>query len=368
MNNGYNSKDYEAAKMLHFFPCMGKMDDTQLTAMGFNPAAVEAVKTEIARAKASEGGMSMHGINNNMQLTGWQVVAQKGIKRFFTQLAAFDAFSTTYSKEYVLPGSSHVRPRLEVPVYSAGVKAEIDNYTSFDDRTGGAATSTEVELHKVDVVLDFPARNLMQGIDFEPILEAGFETVAETAFAYVMEGLKTGAAQFDDAEKKVTAITLPAIGGGEDKFNYGYANKILSESIQPRVHAMLLNSHHYGALKAADRQAFNPSDVDVDVCKKIQVPAGLGEGVVGIVANKRCMAVGLAAEYFLPNAYASVQRLTHEGSATPLTIVTYYDAGSNSMKVVISVSVGKKLVDASAVHTLVSGGSAAAAASEGGAE
>lgn len=347
MNNnaGYSKREYQMAQNVHLFPCMAQMSNHELQAMGFNPEAVSAVMSEVKEAK-----MHMHGISSDQTLTGWQVVASEGIKTFYEQLAALDGFSTTYSQAYVLPGNPNVKPRLEVPVYSAQDAAEMDNYENFNNRGGGKCSSVDVELHKFDVVLKFYARNFEQGLNPKPIIEGGIASVAEAVLRYVLTGVKTG--ETDKNGVAVKAHALPVPGAGAGQFNFGYAQQTLTELVQPRTNALLLNKTYYGALKAVDRQSFTPEDVDADLTAKVAGLDKVDAKCAGIVANKRCMAVGLAAPYFLQGAYASVEQLQHNGLKAPITLTTYYDAGENCMKVIVSAMAGRTLVDASAVYML----------------
>lgn len=340
------------AQMVQLFPQLATMGEACRT-LGVNPEAVQLVVAE-AREQAQ-----MHGISSNHTLGGWQVVAREPIKRFYAQLASLNAFSTTYAQEYVLPGNPNVLPKLEVPIYDDSGDADIDNYDNFDTRDSGKSTSAEITLHKIDKVATIYARDIQQGINPEAIIEGLISSVAKGVQDFVFDKIKVGAAQADDSTKTIESLAVPEVGNADGQFNFGYANQVLSEAIQPRVHAMLVDSAHYGAMKAANKESLTASDVDVDLVCKVQNTAKLGTGAVGVIANKRGAAVGLAAPLFMAGAYSSVEQMTHEGQNCPLSIATYYLPGINAIKVVCAVMVGVAVTDASAVKVLVEGSSKA---------
>lgn len=341
-------RDKSRAKLAHVLPCIAQMSDAELLSMGLNPAAVEA---EMA---ATGGVPSMHGVSDGVQLSGVSVLAKKAVDKFYDILAPIDVFSTTYSQDYVVPGQPNILPKLVVPIYNDADGAEVDNYGSFASRTdSGTVTCAEIELHKIDKVITIYGRDIEQGVDIEKRLEAAASAVARRIQKFVFAGMAVGTAQADDPNAKVTALTVPAIGNEEGKFNFGYANQTLSEAIQPRVHGMLVDSAHYGALKAANKDSLTATDIDVDAVHKVQDTDAFGTGAVGLIANRRGAVVGLAAPYMLKGAYASYEQLTRGGQNIPLAVCTWYEPNENCLKIWLGTMVGGAVTDATAIKPLV---------------
>ena len=341
-------RDKSRAKMAHVLPCIAKMSDAELLSMGLNPAAVEA---EMA---ATGGVPSMHGISDGVQISGVSVLAKKAVDKFYDILAPVDVFSTTYSQDYVVQGQPNILPKLVVPIYNDADGAEVDNYGSFADRTdSGTVSCAEIEMHKIDKVICIYGRDIEQGVDLEKRLEAAASAMARRIQKFVFAGLAVGTAQADDPSTKVAALTVPAIGNEEGKFNFGYANQTLSEAIQPRVHGMLVDSAHYGALKAANKDSLTAADVDVDAVHKVQDTDAFGSNAVGLIANRRGAVVGLAAPYMLKGAYASYEQLTRGGQNIPFAVCTWYDPNENCLKIWLGTMVGVAVTDASAIKVLV---------------
>lgn len=341
-------RDKNRAKMAHVLPCIANMSDAELLSMGLNPAAVEA---EMA---ATGGVPSMHGISDGVQISGVSVLAKKAVDKFYDILAPVDVFSTTYSQDYVVQGQPNILPKLVVPIYNDIDGAEVDNYGSFADRTdSGTVSCAEIELHKIDKVICIYGRDIEQGVDLEKRLEAAASAMARRIQKYVFAGLAVGTAQADDPSTKVTALTVPAIGNEEGKFNFGYANQTLSEAIQPRVHGMLVDSAHYGALKAANKDSLTAADIDVDAVHKVQDTDAFGSNAVGLIANRRGAVVGLAAPYMLKGAYASYEQLTRGGQNIPFAVCTWYEPNENCLKIWLGTMVGVAVTDATAIKVLV---------------
>lgn len=336
------------AQMAKVLPCLAQMSQTELSSFGLDSAAVEAVM-------ATHGNVpSMHGISDGVQLSGISVMAKKAVDRFYDLLAPVDVFSTTYAEDYVVPGSPDILPKLIVPIYNDEDGAEVDNYEGFDKRTdSGTVTCAEIELHKIDKVIFVYGRDIQQGVDLEKRLEAAASTIARRVQKYVFSGMAVGTAQADDPSTKVEALTVPAIGNEEGKFNFGYANQTLSEAIQPRVHGMLVDSAHYGALKAANKDSLTAADIDVDAVHKVQDTDAFGSNAVGLIANRRGAVVGLAAPYMVRGAYASYEQLSRGGQKIPFAVCTWYDPNKNCICIWLGTMVGTKITDATAIKPLV---------------
>lgn len=344
-------RDNARAQMVRFFPMLAQQSEDTLRALDLNPAAVAEVA---AKMEAPEDDSNPDAVSGERyKLNGWAVVAKKGIKRFFNQLAPLNAFSTTYSEETEAVGDGKVLPKIEVPVYDADGEADIDNYSNIDDRASGSSSSVEVELHLIDDVAEFTTRDIQKGINMEPVIEGLLSRIANKAQKFVFSKMSVGSEQGDDPTKKITSITVPAIGEGADHFNYGYANQHLSEAIQPRVGAMLLDSEHYGALKATSRESFAPSDVDVDIVAKVQGLAALGEKAVGLLGSQKGAAVAFKAPLMFKEGYASYQQLMLDDLDIPVAVCTYFIPGLRKLKVWAGTMAGCTVTDVSAIKPLV---------------
>lgn len=341
MNTAIMKRDMDRARMAEVLPCLGEMKDSELVALGLNPAAVSAVKADMG------GKPAMAGISAGNTLTGMQVVAQKGIEKFYALLAPLDGFSTTFSQDFVVPGRKGILPKLEVPVYDDTDTGEEDNYDSFAEREdGGTVAGAEVELHKRDKVIIVTARDIQQGVDIEQRITAALAAMARGVQESVFQRLAVGTK--DAAGAAVAAVTVPEA----DNFTFAYANQSLSEAIQPRVSAMLLSSEYYGKLKPTDKDGLTPADLDVDLCAKVEGLAKLGTGAVGLLTNKRGAAVGLAAPYMMQGAYASYEQMQYNGQNAPIGIATWFDPNENCIKIWLGTMVGVAVTDAAAVKVL----------------
>lgn len=334
-------RDRDRARMVEVLPCLAEMKDSELCALGLNPAAVSAVKAEMS------GQPAMAGISAGNTLTGMQVVAQKGIEKFYELLAPLEGLSTTFTQDFVVPGRKGILPKLEVPVYNDTDTGVEDNYGSFADRTdGGTVTGAEVVLHKRDKIIVITARDIQQGVDIEQRITAALSAIARGVWESVVTRLAIGTK--DASNQSVAAMEV----ADADVFTYAYANQTLTEAIQPRVSAMLLSSAYYGKLKPADKNGLGPADLDVDLCAKVEATNKLGENAVGLLTNKRGAAVGIAAPYMMQGAYASYEQLQHAGLNAPIGIATWFDPNENCIKVWLGTMVGVAVTDATAIKVL----------------
>lgn len=353
-------RDKRRAQLANVLPCIAQMSDAELHTVGLNPVAVEAVM-------ATQGGdvPSMHGVSEGVNLTGMTVLAKKAVDRFYDILAPIDAFSHTYSDDYVVQGQPNILPKLVVPIYDDADGTDVDNYKSFAERTdSGKVTCAEVELHKIDKVITIYGRDIQQGVNLEMRLEAAASAIARSVQKFVLSQLAVGTAQADAPSVKVEALPVPAIGNEDGKFNFGYANQTLSEAIQPRVHGMLMDSAHYGALKAANKDSLTAADLDMDAVHKVQDVDVLGAGAVGLLVNRRGAVVGLAAPHMLRGAYASYEQLTRGGQNIPFAVATWYEPNENCIKIWLGTMVGVAVTDAAAIKVLTTTTAEAEAAAE----
>ncbi len=347
-----SDKHMTKAQMYHLFPQLGTMSADYLENIGFNPAAIKLVQEASTMSAEDLKGIPHMAAAGTHTLPGWRVVSKKAIKRFFSQLAPADAFSTTFSNEFIPPGTKDQLAELVVGVYDDSGEAQVDMDVPYNTRNSASSSHVTVGLHLVDDVIEIKAAHLIKGVNPEILLEAAASRVAKRAMRLILNGLATGTAQADDPGVTIEAIEVPAISPADGGFNFGYVNQILSEEIQPEVHAMLVDSAHYGALKAKDKDSLTASDLDIETVKKVQHVDELCDNACGLLTNKRGVAIGFAAPLFMDGAYSSVTQLHHEGLGFPLTVATYFDPNANSMFVVVATLVGLKVTDASAVKVL----------------
>lgn len=357
-----SDKHVMKAQMYRLFPQLAAMSAEYLENIGFNPDAIKLVQEASTMSAEDLAGIpGMNAAAGTHTLPGWRVVSKKAIKRFLTQVAPLDALSTTFSEEFIPPGTKDQLAELVVPVYDDSGEAEIDSTAPFNTRNSASSSHVKLELHLVDDVIKIEAQHLAKGVNPEILLESAASRVAKKVMELILTAMAVGTAQADDATALIEAIEVPEIGPADGKFNFGYANQTLSEAIQPEVHAMLIDSAHYGALKAKDKDSLTASDLDIEFVKKIQHADNLGTNACGVITNKRAAATGFAAPLFMNGAYSSVTQLHHEGLGFPLTVATYFDPNVNAMFVVVATLVGIKVTDASAIKVLTT-----AAASDAG--
>lgn len=344
----YTAEEKARAQIVNVLPCLDRMSETELQDLGLRAAAVHAVRAEAAAQRATMLGGTSAGVS----LTGMQVVAQNAIKRFVEILAPLDAFSTTYRTDFVAAGNGDQIARVTVPIYDDLGEAKVDDFAAFSGRTDtGTVTEAEIVLHKVDDVITITARDLEQGVDIGKRIEVSAAKVARTLLKQVITAMAVGAAQADNAEKKIAGITVPAIGAEDGQFNFGYVNQTLTEAIQPRVNAILVDAAHYGAIKPTNKDGLSPADLDCDFCAKIDSLA-LGSKCVGLVANRRGAGVGIVACKMV-KGYNSYEQIQLDGMNTPLGVCSWFDMDHNCIRIWVGTYYGVAITDASAIKPLV---------------
>jgi len=342
----YTAREKSRAQIAAVLPCVAKMSDEQLEAFGLRPAAVAAVKAEAAPPSM------LGGTSSGVSLTGLQVVARNAVLRFQSTLAPLEAFSTTYREDFVVPGKKGQIARLTVPIYDDKGEAAVDNFDAFSTRTDtGTVSEAEIVLHKVDEVITITARDLEQGVDIAKRIDVAAGKVARSILKAVLGSMIAGTAQGDNADVTIASLTIPAIGNEEGKFNFGYVNQTLTEAIQPRVNAVLLDSAHYGALKAANKDSLTAGDLDCDYCGKVDSLA-LPSGVCGFLTNRRGAGVGIVACKMLSGT-RSYEQLQVDGINTPLGVASWFDEDNNCIRVWVGTYYGVAITDAAAIKPLV---------------
>ena len=349
----------DAAQMVHFMGWMKDANDKQLAAVGFNPEAVHAVMSNATNGGAprmdGSGGStppSTPATNPNYTTAGFSITVQEGIRRWFNQMEEFKAFSTTYSKEYLVPGRGRTQARLNVPVYDSTGSAEIDNYDDWNNRTdGGGGDTIEVVLHKVDDVITLYADQIKQGFDLNEMVASCLSRVKNKAWEYVLSKFAPGTAQADDSTKTISGIVLPAT----TKFSFEYAQYNLTEAIQPEVQHMMLNSESYGLLKRVNADSLGLDALDVtNRPVKVRGLEHIDENCYGLISNKRGVAVGFQAPLFMPNGgFSSWEQLSLDGKPLPIAAASYPVPNQNCIKIVVATYVGAAIADVTAIKPLL---------------
>lgn len=351
-----------AGRMASLMPWMSQASDNMLNSLGFSP---DAVRAAMAAAGGQDGQPKMEGgsdvpgsnvpdgsgRNPNYNMGTWTKVAQKGIRRWHDQLTKFDAFSTTYAQDYLVPGNSKQISRLMVPVFDSYGEAKMDDYGDWNDRDSiGGGSSIEVELHKFDAVYAFTGKDIETG-NFNPdeAVASLLSTVTNSVWNYVISGLAVGEKQADDESKVITAEYI----GSVNEFDFATAQG-LTECIQPGVEHLMLNSTAYGTLKRVNADCLGLEALDVGKAVKVQGLDKVNENCVALMTARRGVAVGMQAPLFTPNGgFGSVEQLELDGMPLPVTLATYPVPNRNEIRMVASCYVGYAIADVTAIKPIL---------------
>lgn len=348
----FTAAERRRAMMVALLPCLASMNNAVLRTMNLNPEAVRTFASMLAdghpAAQQQNQPTMAGGITDGYTPLGWNALAKTSIRRWYDQLAPFSMFSTEFSEELVPDSAGRVPNKLGVHVYDRSATAYVDDFTPYSDRAGGSMTGVEVTLKKVEGIAKISAYDIARGVDFKEILAAITSTCANGASDVIMEGLKVGTAQGDNPGKTVAGFTVDSAA-----WDWGYVNSVVAELIQPRVNGIALDPAHYAALKAGDREHFDPQDLDCDWVGKVSNISKLGENVIGLAGAKDGAAIGMAGALNLSGAYSSVEQLTYEGNKLPITISTWYDPNTNLMYAVAASQVGVTVVNKDSVIPLI---------------
>lgn len=348
------------AGLVKLFPSMRALNPAVLKYFGFNAAdvydAAAAGPAPAAGAGVRKAGQMqmVDGGNANLDVGAWSVVMRDALRRWVDSFAPWHAFSFSVSDEFYVPGAPNILPRMNVNIVDNTGEAKMDDYSGYFSRTDNSkATHAEVVLHKFDDVISISPSDLAKGVSPEPLIAAAMSRVANAVQGYFLSELAVGKTQGDDQSTAISAITVPEVGSSESQFNFGYANRHLSEAIQPRVTGMLLNAEYYAALKMANQFDFGPDQLDIDNVAKVLNLSKLGLNAVGLLANQRGAGIGFRPMLMMRGAYDSMEQLTYQGAPMSLTVTTGFDPDNNCMKVIVGTLAGITVTDASAIKPLV---------------
>lgn len=346
------------AKNLVFMPGMFEMNDSQLVRMGLDPSAVRAVQASYDKAKSKPemaGSVGSEYALDTLKPGAWSVVAKDALKRWFEQTTVLNAFSTTYSQEFRTPAGGEV-DEMYVNVYDLPEESVLDHNGKFSEIVDGKCSAVKIELHSLTKAFKVTAKDLSRGVDVSALAAGAIERLHRDAENYVLTKLIPGAKQYDDESKVIKSATIME-SGYPNGFEWGYANRCLSELVQPHADALLVNSALYGALKRNDADSLRLEDLDFGMVDKIRKETLTKTGVenlAGWVINKRGVAVGMMAPVVMKDAFSSVEQLSYNGRLTPITVSTFYDADANCMIVAFGTMVGCTITDVTGIAALVS--------------
>lgn len=329
------------------FPFLMSLSEEGLLRMGIDPAAAatakeeiaaeaaEAVKAEGARGVARRSAAAAYGALN------WNVVCQQAVKGFSKQALSplTGVFSTDISGATVDAANPEAMPRVTVPVVGLGDVADVAvNPTDLDAIGSTDARGVAVKLDVLATAVDFPATALMEGYKVMDLVASATERLRRKAVAYVYGKLTAAATDTSGATIATPATkNVPALDAGWDA---GYANRHLSAAIEADDVSLVVDRTHFAGLLPRNNDDLLLNQLAFEGVYKSGQLAAAGAGVIGFVAAKNAMAVGMRAPSILAEGYANVIQLTDGDTMLPLTMVQYYNPGKMTMRVVMMTAIG----------------------------
>lgn len=331
------------AEVLAKYPVIEQAPAPMLAKLGITPsalaeakAAVEAKVTEVApgqTAAATYGSLA------------WNVVGKNAIRKWHSSLAPLvGAFSTDISGDTVMTDDPNAHPRVTVNVVDASADAAAINPDNLDELDGGSSTGVEVTLDIVAAGCSIPASAIMDGHRADEMVLACVESCRKKAMAYVLGKLVEAEVKNTDG----TAIAAPAtkaVANIEQGWGAGYVNRHLSEAIDADGVSLLVNRAYYAGLKPEDNDSLSLNQLDVEGVHKVSDLSPLGSNVIGLLASKNCMAVGMRAPFVWNGAYSTIVQLSDGETQLPLTLVQYFKPGEMQLRIAVLTAVGAKRVN-----------------------
>ncbi len=321
------TKDEQLEKMA-LFPVFGQLGADVRKKMGFSGDIMEKVQ---AAATDTE-----------YAALGWNVVAKESLDGFADNLFNFNkAFSCDFEGALGLPGKNVV-PKVTVTLSGVrGVDATL-NPTNFETLGGGKYGAIEVGLNTIADGEDIPLSAIMDGHQYKTVVKDLIDSVALGAQKYILQ--RAIAAQVDvsgTAVAQFAQVTVPALASDGGAWGAGWANKNLTELIQPRVDSLMVNPVYYGGLKPENDDDLKLASLDFGSVAKISGVSELGENAVGLVCSKPSMAVAMRAPLMVSGGYnMSSTILKHAGTQLPLAVMTWFIPATQTIKVVVAALVG----------------------------
>ena len=330
-------------EILAKYPVLAQVNPQVLTQRGISPAdmaeAKAAVEAKLADVAPGQSAEATYGA------LAWNIVGKNAIRKWHSSLAPLTgAFSTDISGDTVIAGDGKIHPKITVNVIDVDENSAAINPTNLDSLDGGSSTGVEVELNIIAAGCKVPATAIMNGHSADEMVLACVETCRRKAMAFVLAQLV--AADVKDTDGKAVAapgeMEVPGVGEG---WGAGYVNRHISEAIDADGVSLLVNRPYYAGLKPEDNDTLSLNQLDVEGVHKVSNLAPLGEGVVGLLAAKNCMAVGMRAPFMWEGAYSSIMQLSDGETQLPLTLVQYFKPGEMQLRIAVLTAVGAKRVN-----------------------
>ncbi|MBR2126939.1 MAG: hypothetical protein IJ943_09430 [Akkermansia sp.] len=338
-----NEKIQKIQEILAKYPVLALATPKQLSKLGITAdevaaakAAVEAKLSDVAPGQSAE---TQYGA------LAWNIVGKKAIQKWHSSLAPLvEAFSTDISGDTVMADDEKVHPKITVNVIDIDANAAVVNPSDLDALTGSSSTGVEVELDIIAAGCAVPAAAIMDGHRADEMVLACVETCRRKAMAYVLGKLVEGDVKSTDGATIAIPATqeVPAIGEG---WGAGYVNRHLSEAIDADGVTLLVNRSCYAGLKPEDNDSLSLNQLDVEGVHKVSDLSPLGADVVGLVAAKNCMAVGMRAPFMWDGAYSAVVQLSDGETRLPLTMVQYLNPAKMTLRIAVLTAVGARRVN-----------------------
>lgn len=329
------------------FPFLMTLGEEGLLRMGIDPAAAATAKEEIAaeaaeavKAEASRG-VARRSAAASYGSLNWNVVCQQAVQGFSKQALSplTGVFSTDISGAAVDAANPEGMPRVTVPVVGLGNVDDVAVNPSDLDAIGSTdARGVPVKLDVLATAVDFPVTALMEGYKVMDLVSSATERLRRKAVAYVYG--KLTAAATDAAGGTIAAPATKQVPRMDEGWDAGYVNRHLSAAIEADNVSLVVDRTHFAGLLPRNNDDLLLNQLAFEgVYKSGQVSAA-GEGVIGFVAAKNAMAVGMRAPSILVDAYANVIQMQDGDTLLPLTMVQYYNPGKMTMRVVMMTAIG----------------------------
>lgn len=329
------------------FPFLMNLSEEGLLRMGIDPAAAATAKEEIAAEAAeavkAEGsrGVARRSAAAAYGSLNWNVVAGEAVKGFNKAALAplVNVFSTDISGATVDASNPEGMPRVTVPVVGLGDMADVAVNPNDLDAIGSTdARGVAVKLDVLATAVDFPVTALMEGYKVMDLVASATERLRRKAVAYVYG--KLTAAATDTAGKTIATPATKNVPKLDEGWDAGYVNRHLSAAIEADEVSLVVDRAHFAGLLPRTNDDLTLSQIAMEGVHKSGQVTAAGEGVIGFVAAKNAMAVGMRAPSILAEGYANVIQLTDGDTMLPLTMVQYYNPGKMTMRVVMMTAIG----------------------------
>lgn len=340
-------------EVLAKYPVLAQANPHMLDKLGISAAAMAEAKAAVEAQLADVApGQSAEATYGSL---AWNIVGKQAIRKWHSSLAPLTgAFSTDISGDTVVAEDSNIHPKITVNVVDIDESGTAVNPSNLDELDGGSSTGVEVELDIIAAGCKVPAAAIMDGHRADEMVLACVENCRRKAMSYVLGKLVEGDVKDTDGEAVAAPgeLTVPGLTAG---WGAGYVNRHISEAIDADGVTLLVNRPYYAGLKPDDNDTLALNQLDIEGVYKVSNLAPLGEGVVGLLAAKNCMAVGMRAPFVWEGAYSSIVQLSDGETLLPLTMVQYFKPGEMQLRIAVLTAVGAKRVNGAGALLLKAG-------------